>query len=148
MSRLSDEVSLKDYLFDFHKSIGAIVLGLLFLRIFQLLQVFGRRYVQRRPKLTKHWLQMVALHALLYGFILIVPLSGFFYSNSGGHDVAIFGLVLPDLFPENQAIFDLAHSIHFWLAYTFLAFIGLHVLEQRRFVRNIWRRLRVKYTTT
>jgi cytochrome b561 len=140
MSRLADEIALKDYLFDFHKSIGVLVMGLLLLRIFFLIQVFGRKYLKRRPKVKKQWIQGFTLHSLLYLFMWIVPLSGFLYSNSGGHEVAFFGIAMPDLFQENRDFFPFARSLHFWLSYTFLAFILLHGWENYHFVQNFSRR--------
>ena len=141
MSRLNDEIAFKDYLFDFHKSIGVLVMGLLLLRIFLLLQVFGHRYLKRKPKLKKQWIQGFSLHLLLYVFMCIVPLSGFLYSNSGGHEVAFFGITMPNLFKQNEALFPFARSLHFWLAYAFLAFILLHGWENFYFVNNLKRRL-------
>lgn len=140
MSRLSDEIAIKDYLFDLHKSIGVLVMCLLLLRIFFLLQVFGRKYLKRQPKLKKQWIQVFTLHFLLYLFMSIVPLSGFLYSNSGGHGVAFFGIAVPNLFPENQAFFPFARSIHFWLSYTFLAFIVLHAWENHYLIQNFRQR--------
>jgi hypothetical protein len=32
-------------------------------------------------------------------------------------------------------------GLHFWLSYTFLAFVVLHSIEQRKVVRANWRRL-------
>ena len=115
-------------------------MGLLLLRIFFLLQVFGRKYLKRQPKLKKQWIQVFTLHFLLYLFMLIVPLSGFLYSNSGGHGVALFGIALPSLFQENQAFFPFARSIHFWLSYAFLTFILLHAWENYRSIHNFGKR--------
>lgn len=140
MSRLPDEITLKDYMFDFHKSIGVLVMALLLLRIFFLLQVFGKKYSKRQPKLNKQWIQGFTLHSLLYLLMLIVPLSGFLYSNSGGHEVEFFGIAMPNLFQQNQAFFPVARSIHFWLSYTFLAFILLHAWENHRLIMNFRRR--------
>lgn len=52
-----------------------------------------------------------------------------------------FGILLPDLFPQNDARVDLGRGLHFWLAYTFLAFAILHMLDQRKVLRANWRRL-------
>lgn len=141
MSRLSDDVSFKDYLFDFHKSIGTLAMALLIARIFVLLCMFWSKYSRRQPKLTRSWVKTFALHTALYLFMLVAPISGFFYSNSGDYDVAFFGIVLPRMFGVNQAVFGFARSLHFWLVYTFLAFIVLHTLEQWKFVRSTWKRV-------
>ncbi|GAB4382174.1 MAG: hypothetical protein Kow00121_41950 [Elainellaceae cyanobacterium] len=49
---------------------------------------------------------------------------------------------LYDIFPENAAVVELARSLHFWIAYTFLAFIVLHGIDQQKYVRSLWRRAR------
>lgn len=143
MSELAGEVSFRDLLYDFHKSIGVLTMALLTWRIFTLLQVWGRKYTKRLPKFTPAWMRNFALHTALYIFMWAVPLTGFFLSNSyRPNNVKFFGIVLPDLFPQNQAVVDLARNMHFWFAYTFLAFILLHTILQWKVVRANWRRLR------
>jgi cytochrome b561 len=36
---------------------------------------------------------------------------------------------------------EVGRSLHFWLGYTFLAFVILHILDQKKVVRANWRRL-------
>jgi len=129
--------------YTFHRSMGALTLALLALRIFFLQQVWWRKFVRQKPKVTGVWVKGVLLHTALYVFMLAVPLTGFLLSNafqSGA--VSFFWLVtLPDLFPQNEAMVGLARNLHFWLVYTFLAFIVVHVLDQRKYLQNQWRRL-------
>jgi len=106
------------------------------------LRVWWRKYTKRPPKFTKEWFQKFALHATLYLFMWVVPVSGFFFSNSyKSNNVHFFGITLPDLFPQNSAMVDLGRNLHFWFAYTFLAFTVLHILAQWKVVRANWRRL-------
>lgn len=141
MARLPRDFVIRNPLYDFHKSIGALTMALLTWRILVLLQVWRRKYTKRLPKFSSKWWQKVALHALLYGFMWVVPVSGFFFSNSfKSNNVKFFGIVLPDLFPQNDASVNLGRSLHFWLAYTFLAFVVLHTLDQRKVVKANWRR--------
>ena len=81
--------------------------SLLLVRIFTLLQVFGKKYVKRKPTLTTKWTATVALHAFLYCFMLVVPISGIWLSNTGGHDIPFF-IKLPDWFEENRSITRIA----------------------------------------
>jgi cytochrome b561 len=141
MTRLPREVVFRGSLYNVHKSIGVLVLGLLLVRIFTLLQVFGKKYLKRKPRLTRQWVATVALHACLYCFMLVVPISGIWLSNAGGHDVPFFFIKLPNWFQENRAIAHLAESLHFWLAYTLLALVVLHVIEQHQFLKRTWRRV-------
>lgn len=141
MARLPHEVAFRGSLYNVHKSFGVLVLSLLLLRIFTLLQAFGRKYLKRGPRLTPHWMQSLALHSLMYLLMLVVPISGIVLSDAGGHAIPFFGVTLPNLFAENRSLAAIAHSLHFWLAYTLLVFVGLHLVEQRRFLQKIWRRL-------
>lgn len=141
MARLPREVVFRGSLYNLHKSFGMLVLGLLLIRIFMLLQVFSRKYLKRSPRLTSQWSKVFGLHVLLYCLMLVVPISGIWLSNSGGHDLPFFGFTLPNWFAENRAVGKLAEDLHFWLSYTLLACVGLHLAQQRRFVQKIWRRV-------
>lgn len=129
-------------LYTLHKSFGALTMALLTWRIFILLRVWWAKYSRRFPKFTAGWIRTFLLHTAIYLFMLAVPISGFFLSNSYKvGNVPFFWITLPDLFPQNSAIVELARSLHFWIAYTFLAFIVLHVVEQRKVLRSLWRRM-------
>lgn len=138
MVRMPENTVLQDNTYTLHKSIGALTMALLIWRIFILQQVWWRKYTRRFPKFTGEWMRTFLLHAAIYLLMLAVPLSGFFLSNSyQSGNVPIFWVAtLPDLFPENAAIVELARDIHFWIAYTFLGFIILHAIDQRKYVRR------------
>ncbi|NJL56250.1 cytochrome b [bacterium] len=141
MSELSNEIPFRDFTYDFHKGMGALVIGLLGWRILVLLQVWWKKYTRRTPQYSSEWMKKVALHSLLYVFMLAVPISGFFFSNSyKSNNVHLLWITLPDLFPQNSNLVDLGRNLHFWISYTFLAFVLLHMLDQRKVVRAIWRR--------
>lgn len=143
MSQVSDEFPGRSALYDIHKSIGVFSLALLSWRILILLQVWWRKYTKRWPKLTWNWWRTVALHTSLYGFMWAVPIAGFFLSNSyRANNVKFLGWVLPDIFPVDATRVALGRGLHFWLAYTFLAFILLHTIAQWKVIRANWRRFR------
>ncbi|MBE9030304.1 cytochrome b [filamentous cyanobacterium LEGE 11480] len=141
MSQLPREVTFRGMLYDFHKSIGILSIALLTWRIFVLLQVWWKKYSKRWPKFTPKWWQTFALHTALYGFMWAVPIAGVLLSNSfKANNVKFFGLVLPDIFPQDKAMIDVGRNLHFWLAYTFLGFVILHTIAQWKVVRANWRR--------
>ncbi|QSJ19421.1 cytochrome b [Nostoc sp. UHCC 0702] len=142
MARLSRETLMRNELYDFHKTVGVLVMALLSWRILILLQVWWRKYTKKLPKkFTPEWIQKFFVHTLLYLFMFIVPVTGFFLSNSyKSNNVHFFWLTLPDLFTKNPDLVDVGRSLHFWLAYTFLAFIILHIFHQWKVVRALWRR--------
>lgn len=143
MAQLPREWPIRGSLYDFHKSVGVLTMALLTWRILILLRVWWKKYAKRPPKFTKEWYKTFALHASLYVFMWAVPVAGFLLSNSfKSNNVKFFGIVLPDMFPQNSATIEVGRSLHFWLSYTFLAFVILHILAQKKVVRANWRRLK------
>ncbi len=141
MAQLERGVSFRSAMYDFHKSLGVLTMALLTWRILVLLQVWWKKYTKRLPKFSSQWFTTFALHSSLYILMWAVPVTGFFLSNSfRPNNVKFFGLVLPDIFPQNSALVDLARGFHFWFAYTFLAFILLHSIAQWKVVRANYRR--------
>jgi cytochrome b561 len=135
------ENSLQENFYDFHKSMGVLAMALLTWRILTLLQVSRKKYKRQRPGFSRRWVRNFILHSALYGFMWAVPIAGFLLSNSySANNVYFFGLLLPDLFPENEAMVEVGRSLHFWLSYTFLAFIAAHILFQWKVVKANWRR--------
>jgi len=142
MARLPREFFIRGSLYDFHQSVGVLTMAFLTLRILTLLRVWWKKYTKRLPKFTKEWYKSFALHVSLYVFMWLVPVAGFLLSNSyKSNNVKFFGILLPDMFPKNPAMVDVGRSLHFWLGYTFLAFVILHLLDQKKVVRANWRRL-------
>jgi cytochrome b561 len=143
MSQLERGVSFRHSFYDFHKSIGILSMAILTWRILVLLRVWWKKYTKRFPRFSWLWLRTVTLHTSLYIFMWAVPVSGVFLSNSFRVDnVKLFGLLLPDVFPQNSAMVDLGRNLHFWLSYSFLAFVVLHTIDQQKVVRANWRRFR------
>ncbi|MCY7283438.1 MAG: cytochrome b [Cyanobacteria bacterium CAN_BIN43] len=140
MSELPREATYRGALYGLHKSLGVVTMGLLTARIFYLLLKSGKKKLAKRPLANWERVQAIALHTLLYLFMLIVPVSGWFFSNSSDREVALFGLTLPRLFPPDKALAEVGRNLHFWLSYSFLALVLLHSLDQRKFLRATWRR--------
>lgn len=141
MARLPGDLSFRSPTYDFHKSIGALTMAVLTWRILVLLRVWWRKYTKRFPKFTFEWIKTVALHTSLYIFMWVVPITGFLLSNSyKSNNVKVFGLVLPDLFPQNTDMIEVGRNLHFWLGYTFLAFVILHTIQQKKVLRSLWRK--------
>jgi cytochrome b561 len=143
MTHVPKDSSYRMMLYDFHKSIGVLTIAILTWRILVLLQVWWRKYTKRLPKLSPSWIKTFILHTLLYVFMWVTPVTGVFLSNSfQTNNVKFFGIGLPDLFPQNSAIVELAKNLHFWFAYVFLAFTILHLIAQWKVVRAHWRQVR------
>ena len=142
MAQLQREFFMRNPLYAFHKSVGVLTMAFLTLRILTLLRVWWKKYTKRLPKFTKEWYKSFALHASLYVFMLLVPVAGFLLSNSiKSNNVPFFGFFFVNVFPPNPEMVKVGRRLHFWLAYTFLAFVILHLLEQKKVVKANWRRL-------
>lgn len=125
-----------------HQSIGVLVMMLLISRIFLLIRVVWNKYSRRLPTPTRRWILKFTLHTILYGFMLVAPVTGFFIANSYGSHVPFFGLAtVTPIFAKNEAVVETARSLHFWLSYLFLACIILHILAHWNIIRSGWRRI-------
>ncbi|MBE9136536.1 cytochrome b [Nodosilinea sp. LEGE 07088] len=142
MVRMPEDTILQENAYTLHKSLGSLTMALLTWRIFWLQRVWWRKYTHRRPLVDGEWMRTFLLHTAIYVFMLAVPISGFFLSNSyqSGNVPFFWVATVPDLFPQNAAVVDLARDLHFWIGYTFLAFIVLHAIDQKKYMRSLWRR--------
>lgn len=135
MSNLPRDVSFRGSMYHIHKSFGVLAIFLLLYRVLTLLQVYKGKYLKRSPKFTRQWTQNVIVHGLLYGMMLIVPITGVTLSASGGHNIPLFFFNLPI---ENvpKSWYKISDSLHFWLGYVSLALIILHILLQKNYLRR------------
>jgi cytochrome b561 len=70
-----------------------------------------------------------ASHALLYGLLLAIPITGWLFSSASGFPVVYLGLVqLPDLVAKNKELANVLKAVHAYLNYTLMAVVALHVL--------------------
>ncbi len=122
-----DKSTFKYELYDLHKALGAVVIALTFLRILW-------HVMKRKPKSLhshKAWEKAIShlTHALLYLAILVVPLSGWAMSSSGGYAVSFFGLFdLPALVQKDKDMSELFGEIHEISSIALLLLIGVHML--------------------
>jgi cytochrome b561 len=67
-------------------------------------------------------------HILLYIGMILVPVSGYLMSLSGGHEVKMFGLHMPNLIEKDKVIGDITHEIHEIAPYVLLGLVVLHIV--------------------
>lgn len=121
-------VSRTAFLFSLHKTIGVAVFFLALLRI---LWALG----QRKPGLLNGDHRAEALlaetvHWLLYGSLVLVPLTGWVYHAATSGFAPIwwpFGQNLPFV-PKNETLSELASTLHYLFQWVLTAAIALHVL--------------------
>ncbi|MBQ4877340.1 cytochrome b [Pseudoalteromonas luteoviolacea] len=111
---------------DLHKSLGIILIVLWLFRL-------AWRQLNTKPKvLPGPKLEQIAArvgHQLLYVLMLLLLLSGYFISTADGRPISVFELfeipALPWSF-DNQE--DILGDIHFWLAWSLIGFVVVHML--------------------
>ncbi|MBS0584256.1 MAG: cytochrome b [Proteobacteria bacterium] len=113
MVELPKKPSIIPY-YNLHKSVGMIVLALAVLRLAW--RAFDPRPAE--PASTPHWQALGARagHALLYGLLFAVPLSGWWFDSvTALRPMAFFGLFeIPHIAAPNPELKQLAHAAHEW----------------------------------
>jgi len=111
-------------LYDLHKSLGIGVFMLIVLCLVWL------KINPNPAQLSKNKFEHILGHAvkgILYLALIMMPLSGWIMSTSGGHDVAFFNLfTLPNIVGENDTINGIAKGFHEWTGKIMIAIILLH----------------------
>ena len=115
----------KQQLVNIHKSIGIFIL---FYGVWRILWRVWQRFPEE-ASVMPHWqaTSAKAVHYLLLAGILLMPVSGYIMSSSGGHAVSFFGLFsLPPL-GESEIVNRAAANVHEWLGYFLIAVIAVHL---------------------
>jgi len=80
----------------------------------------GSRLLQRMAR----W-----MHLALFGFMILLPVTGWVIVSAAGQDASFFGLFsLPQMVPESHFIEDGAEEVHETLVSVMLFLVGVHVL--------------------
>jgi len=109
-----------------HKSIGLTV-GV------AAIALLARRFIVRPPELPDTlpaWERTAALvgHALLYGSMIGIPLSGYIASNFSRFGIKYFGLFeLKPWGPDDKQVYAPFNGIHDWLAWTAMVIVAIHI---------------------
>ena len=102
---------LKLQLFTIHKLTGLCVFVLMLLRLFW-------RAINPTPILPPSLAGLErfaaqATHWLLYGLVLLMPISGYVITSAANFPISVFGLFqIPLLVPHDKGIQDLGETIH------------------------------------
>lgn len=116
---------LKIQVYALHKSFGLTVLGLTALRL-------GWRFYSGRPEPepgSPRWQDRIAAltHGALYGLLIAIPLSGWWFNSASGFPLRWFGLVaLPKLGGFDPQLKEFAKQTHGFLFFTLAALVAVH----------------------
>ncbi len=124
-SVMQKKESLRSQVYGWHKRIGVL---LLFLFVVRLLVRVMRRDPQDVP--LPFWQLFLSrwTHALLYGFMLALPLSGWLMSTYAGYPPRFFSIKVPLPFPESKLSANIYHTAHHYAAYALMGFLFLHIV--------------------
>jgi cytochrome b561 len=113
-------------LYSWHKWAGVTAFLLVLVRLVW-------RATHRPPPLPESMPKMMQLaahagHALLYGLMIAIPLSGWLMSSAKGFQTVWFGVLpIPDLLEKNQALGDLLQTVHLSLNLLLIAVLIGHI---------------------
>lgn len=109
-----------------HKSFGILILGLATVRLAWRLLNPTPALPTAVPKLQR--LLARATHALLYGCLFALPLTGWIMSSARNFSVSFFNIFqLPDLVSPGEALYVVSRSVHVGLTWVLLGAVALHV---------------------
>lgn len=107
-----------------HKSFGLLVLLLLVLRILFLVVFKKPKGIETHKKWEKGLSHLV--HVLLYGALLLMPLSGWVMSSAGDYTVQFFGIIFPDIVAKDEGLFEAAKEFHEILGFILIFAVLMH----------------------
>jgi cytochrome b561 len=114
------EGDLSNLLFSLHKLAGALTLAIIVLRIgYRLLRSLPRHGDQPRSRPALHW--------MLYGVIVLVPLLGWAGISDFGAREIFPGYSLPPIWPEGAGYDAILLQFHAYFAFGLLALVALHI---------------------
>ncbi|MEO9079522.1 MAG: cytochrome b [Rhodanobacter sp.] len=120
-----------------HFMLGLTVFALVFLRL-------SLRFVTPTPQMSPGivaWQRHLAgiMHGLLYTFLIVMPLLGWFTLSASGKVIPFFGLELPALTAPDKAVASAVKEVHETIGTVGYYLIGLHAaaaLYHHYFVRD------------
>jgi len=143
MTGVPRQTPMRGALFNFHKSLGLVVLALVIARLVW-------RLSHRPPPLPldiPSWNRQLAgtTHGAFYVLLLAQPLLGYIASVFGKYGVKFFGLALPPWGSDNPAVREPFLDAHHLVAKLLIGLIALHLagVAWHRFGRrgDLWRRM-------
>jgi len=122
---LSKESPNRMEIYDLHKSLGVVVLILVFLRIINRLIFRAPALPVALPKYEKILAHIT--HYSIYLLLILIPLSGYLMSNSFGFPVHLFSVEMPVLVQKNFELAPLFAELHEIFAYSLIGLLALHI---------------------
>jgi len=126
MTNAKDGTPFDDALYNWHKTLGLIVL---LVTVFRIVWRFFDRPPAFPPGVAA-WDKRLAhaVYILFFFLMLWMPVTGFFASGYGGYPTALFNLIpTPALLPKDKDLKDLFNTLHDLGQWAVYALIALHL---------------------
>src|SRR5256885_12547109 len=121
-----DKGPTQDMLYNFHKSLGVLILILMVLRLINRLTV-GAPIPD--PNIEP-WQKTAssAVHGLLYLLLLAMPVVGYIANSAYGAPTPFFGLfTLPKLVADNKELATTLFVLHRWTGFLVILLVAMHI---------------------
>ena len=115
----------QDLLYNFHKSLGVLILILMILRLINRLAAGA---LSADPDIEP-WQKAVSstVHTSLYALLLAMPIVGYIANSAFGAPAPFFGLFnLPPIVGQNEALATQLFTIHRWTGWLLIALVLIH----------------------
>jgi cytochrome b561 len=116
----------QDGLYNFHKSIGVVILVLMVLRI---INRFAIGAPASEPGLEP-WKRTVssAVHGSLYLLLVVQPILGYWANSAFGASTPVFGVFeLPPLVAQNEDLATRLFALHRWVGVAIALIAAMHI---------------------
>jgi len=116
----------QDALYNFHKSLGVLILILMILRVINRLAAGA---LTAAPEIEP-WQKTVSsvVHTTLYVLLLAMPIVGYIANQAFGAPTPFFGLFnLPQFIGKNEELAKQLFTLHRWAGYLLILIVLTHV---------------------
>ena len=116
----------RDALYNLHKSLGALILILMILRVINRLAVGA---LAPETEIAP-WQKVVSsiVHTALYALLIAMPVVGYIANSAFGATVPFFGLFeLPPIIGKNEALATQLFTLHRWVGWLVVLLVLTHV---------------------
>jgi cytochrome b561 len=118
--------SQKDWLYELHRSLGAVLIPILVVRLFYRLANPPLPLPHDIPAMQQRAANMT--HWSLYALLIAEPFLGWAATSAYPAAVTVFGwFKLPSIWPVNSALSELLFSVHRWIAFAIAFLVVAHI---------------------
>ena len=129
--------SRNDLLYDLHRSLGAVLIPILVLRVFYRLANPPLPLPPDIPAMQQRAANMT--HGSLYALLIAQPFVGWAATSAYPAAITVFGwFKLPSIWPANRALSEWLFWVHRWIAFAIIFLVVAHIAAvlHHHFVRK------------